>query len=190
MARLQPGLLLWDCARADAADNNPSVRVRPRLTQDLEGLVKVATRVQELDGYPAYLPDNDLHRFLARPVALAAWVAEAAGRVVGHVALNSESHPGAMAVVRDAGIAGEVGVVARLLVDPVARRRGLGARLLEQARAEAIGRGRVPVLDVVASAAPAISLYRASGWQEVGRCEFAITPGQAPVEEIVFAAPL
>jgi hypothetical protein len=68
-----------------------------------------------MDGYPAYLPGTDLHRFLTMPASVAAWVAEVDGSVVGHVALNSESHPGAMAVVRDSGIAGEADMVARSL---------------------------------------------------------------------------
>ena len=149
-------------------------------------LVEVAKRVHESDGYPAYLPDNDFHRFLTRPTALAAWVVEIDGTVAGHVALNSESHPAAMAIVRDAGIGGEVGVVARLLVDPEVRRRGLGARLLEQARAEAARQDRTPVLDVVASATAAIGLYRANGWQELGRCKFEISEHE-PIEEIIFS---
>ena len=165
-----------------------TVLVRPRLDQDLAELVKVAARVQEVDGYPAYLPDNDFHRFLTRPTALAAWVAEADGRAVGHVALNAESHPGAMTVIRKAGVASEVGIVARLFVDPAVRCMGLGTRLLEQARGEAVRQGRLPVLDVVASAIIAIGMYRSRGWQELGRCEFAAL-GQMPIEEIIFAAP-
>lgn len=165
------------------------VEVRPRLTTDLGELVEVAARVRELDGYPAYLPGDDLRRFVTCPGSLGAWVAEAEGRVVGHVALNPGSHTEAMEVVRDAGIIGELGVVARLLVEPSVRGCGLGTRLLGQAQAEAIGQDRTPVLDVVASAVAAISLYRASGWYELGRCEF-VMPDQAPIEEIVFAAPL
>ncbi|HEV2370314.1 MAG TPA: GNAT family N-acetyltransferase [Acidimicrobiales bacterium] len=162
------------------------VAIGPRLPEDLKPLVNIAGQVRELDGYPSYLPDDDFHRFLTRPEPVGAWVAVVEGRVVGHVALNSESHAGVMAVIREAGIDDEVGVVARLLVDPAVRRLGMGGRLLEQATAEAVAQGQVPVLDVVVSAGPAIRLYRASGWQELGRCEFAM-PGLAPIEEIVFA---
>ena len=97
---------------------------------------------------------------------MASWVAEVDNRVVGHVALHCESHPRAMETVRVSGITGELGVVARLMVDPSARRRGLGALLLEHARGDAVARGRVPVLDVVASATPAINLYVEQGWKE------------------------
>ncbi|MGH9920395.1 MAG: GNAT family N-acetyltransferase, partial [Nitrososphaerales archaeon] len=136
------------------------MRVRARTTADLDDLVEVAARVRAVDLYPLYLPDDDLHRFLTRPVPLSAWVAEVDHRVVGHVSLNSESNPQVMKVLRQSGITGDVGVVARLLVEPAARRRGLGALLLEQARSEAEAQGRTPVLDVVASATSAIALYR------------------------------
>lgn len=162
--------------------------VRARVAEDLDALVGVARRVRDLDGYPAFLPGGDFYRFLTRPESLAAWVAESDGSVVGHVALNSQSHPAAMAVVRDAGIAGEVGVVARLLVDPLARAQGIGALLLQEARVEAVRRGRIPVLDVVASSTPAIGLYLASGWKELGRCRFEIS-GHEPIEEIIFVHP-
>ncbi len=162
--------------------------IRARAAVDLTPLVDVAARVRARDGYPAYLPGGDFQRFLTRPPALAAWVVEVDGQVAGHVSLLTESHHQAMAVVRSSGITGEVGVVARLLVDPRFRRRGLGARLLEQARSEAVVRGLVPVLDVVASATAAVGLYRARGWAEIGRCTFALPAGPS-VEELVFAAP-
>jgi GNAT superfamily N-acetyltransferase len=176
------------CDPVAGVDKDRNVSVRPRLGQDLEALVEVAARVREVDGYPAYLSDNDFHGFLTRPAALAPWVAEVDGEVVGHVALSPESHPEAMAIVRKAGITGEIGVVGRLLVDPAVRRQGLGAHLLEKARDAAVRQSRVPVLDVVVSAAPAISLYRESGWEELGRCKFEV-PGDAPIEEVIFGAP-
>jgi GNAT superfamily N-acetyltransferase len=164
------------------------VSIRARAASDMHALVEVAARVHVLDGYPAFLPDGDFHRFLTTPRPLAAWVAVVDGEVVGHVSLHAESHPQAMEVVRGAGIAGEVGVIARLLVHPAVRHRGLGARLLEHARTEAVARGLVPVLDVVASAQPAVRLYRARGWEEIGRCTLA-RPDGPPIEELVFSVP-
>jgi GNAT superfamily N-acetyltransferase len=93
-----------------------------------------------------------------------------------------------MRVVRDAGIGGDIALVARLLVDPPARRQGFGALLLDHARSEAVAQGRSPVLDVVASATSAITLYRSRGWKEIGRTTFAM-PDIQPIEEIVFAGP-
>ena len=149
-------------------------------------LVELATTVHAVDDYPVYLPDEDLLRFLTHPTPLAAWVAESAGRLVGHVASNSHSNQAVMDVIRAAGISDEVGVVARLLVDPGVRRAGIGMQLLEQARFSIASLGRTPVLDVVASS-PAVALYRRAGWMELGMATFRVS-GQA-ISELVFAFP-
>lgn len=96
-----------------------------------------------------------------------------------------------VAVIGGAGIAGNSGVVARLLVDPSARRIGVGALLLERARIAAVMDGRIPVLDVVASSAAAIRLYRlyrTNSWQELGRCTFGLL-GHPTIEEVIFTGP-
>jgi GNAT superfamily N-acetyltransferase len=149
-------------------------------------LLELATMVRAVDDYPVYLPDDDLLRFLTVPTPLAAWVAEVAGRLVGHVATNSHSNQPVMDVIRAAGIRGEVGVVARLLVDPGMRRTGIATQLLEQARHSIASLGRSPVLDVVASS-PAVGLYRSAGWRELGTATFRV-PGQT-ISELVFASP-
>jgi ribosomal protein S18 acetylase RimI-like enzyme len=161
------------------------VTIRPRREEDVQDLVRVAARVRDLDGYPPFLPGDDFHSFLTEPAPLAAWVADSDNSVVGHVALNGETHPGAITVARDAGVGGDLGVVARLFVDPAVRRRGYGKRLLQRAVREAVAQGRAPILDVHATAASAIALYRSGGWQELGRCELAIS-GEAPIEEVIF----
>jgi GNAT superfamily N-acetyltransferase len=92
-----------------------------------------------------------------------------------------------MEVIRAAGIGGEVGVVARLLVDPAARRSGIGAALLQKATSHVVSLGLTPVLDVVASAAPAVLLYRSLGWNQIGRVSLDV-PGQS-IPELVFALP-
>jgi predicted N-acetyltransferase YhbS len=114
------------------------VELRARTPDDLAALAMVAARVQANDGYPHYLPDQDFVRFLNRPEPLCAWVAEIDGTVVGHVAITEvTSSPAVMKLVRDDGIEGEVVFIARLLVDPNVRRRGIGTRLLEHARRQA-----------------------------------------------------
>jgi GNAT superfamily N-acetyltransferase len=163
-------------------------RIRPRIASDMNELVQMAARVHALDGYPAYLPERDFLRFLTQPDPLAAWVAEDDGRIVGHIATNSHSHRAVIEVVRRAGIDGDIGVVARLLVDPGSRRRRVGAALLEQARGHIVSLGRIPVLDVVASAAPAVSLYRDAGWREIGEASL-VLPGQV-ITELVFEGPV
>jgi GNAT superfamily N-acetyltransferase len=152
----------------------------------MDDLVELATTVRAVDGYPAYLPNEDLVRFLTHPTPMAAWVAEVAGRLVGHVATNSRSNQPVMDVIRSAGIGGEVGVVARLLVDPGRRRTGIATQLLEQARHSIASLGRKPVLDVVASS-PAVGLYRAAGWRELGMATFPVS-GET-ISELVFTFP-
>jgi GNAT superfamily N-acetyltransferase len=166
------------------------MQVRERCGDDLDELVAIAARVHRADAYPIYLPDGDFIRFLTRPKPLAAWVALLGGDVVGHIALNAEASPPVMRLVRDVVTDGAVAFVARLLVDPSARRRGAGARLLDHARSEAIARGLVPMLDVVdtPSASAAISLYRRQGWQEEGRTTFTVGDGRE-FEELVFRGP-
>jgi ribosomal protein S18 acetylase RimI-like enzyme len=92
-----------------------------------------------------------------------------------------------MDLVRTAGIDRQVGVIARLLVDPGLRRQGIGAKLLDQARSHIVSLGLAPVLDVVAGASPAVSLYRRTGWMEIREVTFE-APGRT-ISELVFLAP-
>ena len=110
-------------------------------------------------------------------------------RVVGHVALNETTSAPVMRAVADHGYDRAVRYVARLLVDPGARRTGAVRALLEHARREAVATGCVPVLDVVdiSTAAPAIALYRQSGWHQIARVSFDL--GDLHLNEIVFVGP-
>jgi GNAT superfamily N-acetyltransferase len=71
--------------------------------------------------------------------------------VLGHVALHeAAADPTLLAAQRATGLAADrLAVVARLLVSPDARRRGLGRRLLLAATAAAHATGLRPVLDVI-----------------------------------------
>jgi ribosomal protein S18 acetylase RimI-like enzyme len=165
------------------------VELRARTPDDIEALATVAARVQASDGYPHYLPDQDFVRFLTRPEPLCSWVAEIDSTVVGHVAITAgTSSPAVMELVRDDGIEGDVVFIARLLVDPNVRRRGIGTRLLKHARREAIARGSRPALEVVLAASAAISLYRAADWREIGRTMLTLPDGRE-LEEVVFLGP-
>jgi GNAT superfamily N-acetyltransferase len=163
------------------------VLVRCRTDDDLAALEQVVARVRAVDDYPTYLPDDDYRRFLTRHASLDAWVAELDGRICGHVALNAESSPAVMRVLREAGVTGAVGVVARLLVDPPARRQGVARELLQTARSAADAGQRTPVLDVVESSRSAIALYRSAGWVELGRTSFVLPDGRE-LPELVFRA--
>ena len=160
--------------------------VRRRTDVDLDALAQVVARVRAADDYPTYLPGDDYHRFLTRPEPLEAWVFEWDARICGHVALNAQPSPGAMQVLHDGGIVGPLGAIARLLVDPDARGRGIARALLQTAASAAVTQHRVPVLEVVESSHAAIALYRRSGWVELGRASLALPDGRE-LRELVFA---
>jgi GNAT superfamily N-acetyltransferase len=158
--------------------------IRPRSPVDMADLVELAATVRAVDGYPVILPDDDLARFLTHPTPFGGQ--RAAGRPVGHVATGPHSNQPMMDVIRAAGISTEVGVVARLLVDPGLRRTGIATQLLEQARLSIASLGRTPVLDVVASS-PAVALYRRAGWRELGMAT--VRGSGQTISELVFASP-
>ena len=163
------------------------VIVRRRTDDDLAALVRITARVRATDDYPIYLPGDDYHRFLTRPESLQVWVAERDGRVCGHVALNAQTSPGAMQVLRDADIDDPIGAVARLLVDPAFRRQGVAGELLRTVRMAALSQHRTPVIEVVDSSLAAIALYRSAGWVELGRTTLSLPDGRE-LAELVFAA--
>jgi GNAT superfamily N-acetyltransferase len=173
----------------DCLCNRISVDVRIRTESDLAGCVRIAEQVRLLDGYPRYLP-TDLGRFIASPEAFAAWVAEEQSGIVGHVALHRSTSDAVLA------LAGEtlnqprdrLGVIARLLVAPEARRRGVGRLLLETATQECLRRGLWPILDVVTQHSEAIMLYEQAGWIRAGQVAATFSDGNE-LEEIVFLGP-
>jgi GNAT superfamily N-acetyltransferase len=140
--------------------------LRTRTPEDLDGCVAVLRRVHETSGYPSSWP-QDPGRWLVPAGLVAAWVAEDDGRLAGHVGLiHGVRSPCLLrATGRDAG---ELGGIARLFVDPAARRKGLARALLDAAAGHARTRGLQPVLDVVAGSEPAIALYERSGWELAG----------------------
>ena len=162
--------------------------LREREDADLDALEALARAIHERDGYPPLLP-RGLRAFVASAPALAAWVAVAEGRVVGHVCLNPASSPEVMTLAIEATGADAFGVVARLFVDPAHRRAGVGEALLATAAGEARRRGLLPILDVSTSFEPAIALYERCGWQRLGSVQVAVGPDRPPFDEIVYALP-
>jgi GNAT superfamily N-acetyltransferase len=162
--------------------------VRPRTDDDLDALQRVAEAVQEVDGYPPYLP-GELRDFVTNH-AIAAWVVEVDGDVAGHVALHRHSSGPVMALAAEATgrPAEDLGVVARLLVHPDVRRRGAGRALLGAAAGGAGERGWWPVLDVGVRFAGAIALYERCGWTRAGRVT--VTFSDFTFEEFVYVAPV
>jgi GNAT superfamily N-acetyltransferase len=165
------------------------MRVRERTSADLSDCVELARVVHVNDGYPVYLPE-DLRSFMAVPDAIGVWVADQADEVVGHVALRPDSSSAVMTLAEEAtGLpAAKLGVIARLLVSPVARRMGVGRSLLEAAANQAAQLGLWPILDVVVQHEAAIRLYEEAGWTRAGIVT--VTLGRnVPIEEIVFLGP-
>ena len=89
--------------------------------------------------------------------------------MLGHVALHdAAADPTLPAAQRATGLAADrLAVVARLLVSPDARRRGLGRTLLCTATAAAHAHGLRPVLDVLQADSGPVRLYEATGWRRL-----------------------
>ena len=138
----------------------------------MNACVTVLAEVHAADGYPMRWPADPVAWL--RPDA-EGWVAEQDGRILGHVLL--EARDGAT-------------TISRLFVAPGGRRRGLGERLLDAARAAASARGLAVTLEVVDSGAAAIALYRRLGWQHTGTGPGGwLTPDGVPATVHYFAAP-
>jgi GNAT superfamily N-acetyltransferase len=83
--------------------------------------------------------------------------------------VTQDADPDPAGLLQATGLApGELGGIARLYVDPSARRQGLAQALLEAATDSAVAHGLQPVLDVVTKGRPAIVLSEPAGWQLVG----------------------
>jgi ribosomal protein S18 acetylase RimI-like enzyme len=165
------------------------VEIRPRAATDLDDLVALARDVHATDGYPPRYAD-DLAALFTRVTPIAAWVATGADGVVGHVALHDRTTRAATEVAVAASCARpeHLVVVARLVVAPRARHRGVARTLLDVAVAEAHTRGRRPFLDVATELDAAVRWYEALGWIRVGTVT-ATFPDADPLDEHVYLGP-
>ena len=170
-------------------DAQDTVQVRSRADDDLPALRQLAQDVHALDGYPPRLP-QDLGQFVAAPGALASFVATANGQVIGHVCVSPSSSPEVLGLAQQAlGVQRkDIAVVARMLVSPTTRRRGVARALLTEAVAEARRLGRTPILDVATHFTGAIALYESAGWRRLGLVSVDI-PGMEPLDEYVYTKP-
>ena len=164
--------------------------IRSRREEDLATCLALAAAVHDLDGYPPRHPGGDFKRFLISSDALGAWVAESEAGLAGHVALHFRSSTPVMELASSKlGLPAEqLGVVARLFVDPARRRGGVGHALLETAAAEARRRGLRPILDVSVALPKAVALYESAGWRRLGQVEVRFGSGDTLVE-YVYSAP-
>lgn len=153
--------------------------IRAKTAADDDACVAIMRRTHELDGYPRYWPAKP-DRFLRARQETDAWVAvldDDAGdqpadatRVVGQVALHSaDGEPVvALAVPASGQPVDRLAVLARLLVDPDVRGRGVARSLVRTAVLRAHETGRRPVLDVLRSTPGPIALYESEGWDRLG----------------------
>lgn len=154
--------------------------LRPRTAADEPACVEMMAQVRRHDGYPRH-PGPDLRDFLFARHETGAWVCDLDDEMAGHVALHrADDDPVLDAARRATGLAADdLVVVARLLVSPNHRRRGVGLALLDVAAQQARAEGRRAVLDVADddAAAPAAALYARAGWIPAGITTFHLRGG-------------
>ena len=141
--------------------------MRRRVVGDLPGCVRVLEAVHVADAYPMWWP-ADPAGWLSPVGWTAAWVAELAGVVVGHVCVVRGVEDPLVTSLTGAG-PDQLGTVSRLFIAPEARGRGLGGSLLTAGSSYASALGLQLMLDVVDDAGPAVALYERAGWRLVDR---------------------
>lgn len=163
--------------------------VRRKTASDEAQCVNLLLQVHQADGYPLYLPE-DVPAFITPDYEVAAWVAECAGAVIGHVALHRAAvDPTLAAAQRATGLPAErLAVVSRLFTSPSVRRAGIGRTLLRFATQQAKQDGQRAVLDVGKTLRAPVALYEAEGWQRVGSLELDLGD-RPPLDLWVYVSP-
>lgn len=162
---------------------------RLRTIDDICPCIALLEQVHAADQYPAYWP-KDPQTWLVHRREVRAWVAEQDGSIVGHIAIHDAQGDQALSIWQSLTkrAADQLGVVARLLVDPDTRGQGLGKQLLSAAVEDIHLRGQLPVLDVAEKNTSAVALYDKSKWRRLANFEVA-TPTDDPLPVIVYAGP-
>lgn len=79
------------------------------------------------------------------------------------------------------------GEIAKMMVDPAARRLGIGTALLAAAEARAAARGLTTLVLDTAQGDPAETMYRARGWREAGSIpDYALDPAGRMRATVIF----
>lgn len=145
------------------------ILVRHRRGSDLPELIEVLAEQQPSSSYPLRWPlPFPVEQFLVRSTEEAAWVAEQAGRPVGHVAVGPVGSDEIATLFQQVLGATQLANVSVLFVARHVRQSGVGGQLLDTAVDWAESLGRLPVLDVVQGHDQAIAVYRHRGWKVVG----------------------
>lgn len=163
--------------------------IREKSTRDRAGSAALAQVTHLVDGYPRYQPP-DMAAFVTPAGEVAGWVVELDGEIVGHVALHTATGDPTSAAAR--GATGrsdhQLAVVARLMVHPRVRRRGLARRLLQTATMAAARRGQRVVLDVLKESTDVLTCYEQLGWQRIGDVVLPL-PGVPALDLWVYLGP-
>lgn len=169
--------------------DRPTALIRERRPEDLPACVSVLADTHRTSGYPVNWPADPAGWLTPRGL-LAAWVAEVAGVVVGHVALvEAGAHPAKAWADHTGGTPRPpMAEVSRLCVAKQARGRSVGGLLLATADAAARERGRHTVLGVLAESVAAIALYDRMGWLRLSTVDFKLADGRTTVMHC-YAAP-
>lgn len=164
--------------------------IRPRLESDIPRAAAGLVEVHATDGYPVEGVSQP-KIWLTPPGLLKAWVAEIAGKVVGHVAVSRSNDEEAVSLWlnQSRSNADKVAVLARLFVVPEARKRAVGERLMRAAVGYAQDNGIRLVLDVMTKDAAAIRLYTRLGWTKLGDAIHTFGEGRQATEAVCFVSP-
>lgn len=122
----------------------------------------------------AYWKDVSSQVALGKGVLLVAWLD---GEMVGTVQLLLD-------MPQNAPMRAEV---AKLMVEPAARRRGVGRALMRRVEQTARGIGRPKLILDTRAGTPAAALYRSLGWTELGIIPgFELGPDRQPADVVFF----
>ncbi len=151
------------------------VVIRSRTDDDLVALGRLLLDQQPETRYPYRDPlPMPVEQFLHGHDAERAWVAEAAGRPVGHVCRVAHSRTAGSMQPLDAICATAHGCdvddlawISALFVSSELRGSGVGARLLDAVVDDAVREGRRPCLEVLPVHPAAMALYVSRGWRVV-----------------------
>lgn len=163
--------------------------IRPRVETDLPDAAAALVAVHAADGYPVE-GVNQPELWLTPPGLLRAWVAEVAGKVVGHIAITDPQGEEAVRLYLEQNESREnqLAVMARLYVVPEARGRSLGERLVRAATNYAQGEGLILVGDVMSKDTAAIRLYERLGCRFIGTAVHRHS-GHGETPAVCFATP-
>lgn len=162
--------------------------MRLRLSEDLPGCGRVLAAVHAADGYPSRWP-ADTAAWLTPLGLAAAWVAEHASMIAGHVGIVQGVDDPVVSALTGAP-QDRLASLTRLFVAPIARGRKLGASLLDTVHAYAATQGLQLMLDVVDDGGTAITLYERLGWRVVDhRVADWTTPEGRRLPVLVYIAP-